>query len=117
MESQAAVQSRTLALMNNKYGMINKLTTKPGQRDPVVQILLGAARLQGGMRGCELYIVHTSPDAADVIWVTEAWRSKEDHETSLKNAEVRALIEKGRPMIASIDQTVTMPMGGKGLSG
>jgi quinol monooxygenase YgiN len=48
--------------------------------------------------------------------VTEAWRSKQDHEASLKNADVRALIEKGRPLIASIEQTITVPVGGKGLS-
>ena len=31
-------------------------------------------------------------------------------------ADVRALIEKGRPLIASIEQTITVPVGGKGLA-
>ena len=101
--------------MITKYGMINKIVAKPGQRDAIVQILLAAARKQGGMKGCDLYIVHTSPTEAEVIWVTEIWRSREDHEASLKSAEVRALIDKGRPLIASIEPMVTMPQGGKGL--
>jgi quinol monooxygenase YgiN len=101
--------------MTSKYGMINKLVAKPGQRDAIVHILLAGARMQGEMKGCDLYIVHTSPTEADLIWVTEVWRSKEDHEASLKSAEVRALIEKGRPLIASIEPTVTIPQGGKGM--
>lgn len=103
--------------MSAKYGMINKITTKPGQRDPLVQILLDGARRQGGMQGCELYVVHTSPTEPEVIWVTEVWRTKEDHEASLKSPDVRALIEKGRPMIAQIGPpTITVPVGGKGLA-
>ena len=101
--------------VSTRYGMLNRITTKPGQRDAVVQILLSGARMQGAMPGCELYVVHTSPTDANQIWVTEVWRTKEDHEASLKNAEVRALIEKGRPMIASIEPTITVPVGGKGL--
>jgi quinol monooxygenase YgiN len=102
--------------MSTRYGMLNRITTKPAQRDAVVQILLSGARMQGAMKGCESYIVHTSVTDPNQIWVTEVWRSKEDHEASLKNAEVRALIERGRPLIASIEQTMTVPVGGKGLA-
>jgi hypothetical protein len=42
--------------------------------------------------------------------------SKEDHEESLQNDEVRALVEKGRPMIASVVPTITNAVGGKGIS-
>ena len=96
--------------------MLNRVTTKAGQRDAVVKILLSAARLQCAMPGCDLYIVHTSPEDANLIWVTEVWRTKEAHEASLKSADVRALIEEGRPMIASIEPTITAPVGGKGLT-
>jgi quinol monooxygenase YgiN len=100
----------------NKFGMVNRLVTKAGQRDAVVDILLSGARLQGGMRGCEVYVVHTTPTDPNEIWVTEVWSSKTDHEASLQNAEVRTLIEQGRPMIASLVPTVTNAVGGKGLS-
>jgi quinol monooxygenase YgiN len=96
--------------------MVNKLVAKPGQRDAVVDILLSGAKMQGAMRGCEIYIVHTSTTDPNEIWVTEVWKSKEDHEASLKNADVRALVEKGRPMIESVVPTITTARGGKGLS-
>lgn len=98
------------------FGMVNRLVTKPGQRDAVVAILLSSAKLQGGMRGCEIYVVHTSTTDPNEIWVTEVWRSKADHEASLQHAEVRALVEKGRPMIASVVPTITNAVGGKGVS-
>jgi quinol monooxygenase YgiN len=101
---------------NTRYGMVNRIVTKPGQRDVVVDILLAGAKMQGGMRGCEIYVVHTSTTDPNEVWVTEVWRSKADHEASLQNAEVRALIEKGRPMIASIVPTITNAVGGKGIS-
>ena len=102
--------------MSTRYGMLNRITTKPAQRDAVVQILLSGARMQGAMPGCELYVVHTAPDDANLIWVTEVWRTKGAHEASLKSPDVRAVIEKGRPMIASIEPTITAPVGGKGLA-
>jgi quinol monooxygenase YgiN len=103
------------ARSSSKFGMVNRLVTKPGQRDAVVEILLSGAKMQGGMRGCEIYIVHTSTTDPNEIWVTEVWSSKADHEASLQNPEVRALVEKGRPMIASVVPTLTSVMGGKGI--
>ncbi len=50
------------------------------------------------------------------MWVTEAWTSREEHERSLEDKGVRALIERARPLIAEIgDRTELRPVGGKGL--
>jgi len=99
-----------------RHGMFGSLTTHPGKRDELVAILLEAARLQGAMAGCENYIVHTSESDPNKVFVSEVWRTREDHEQSLKAAEVRALIERGRPLIAAMgDRFETTPMGGKGL--
>ena len=105
----------TARAASTKYGMVNRIVTKPGQRDAVADILLSGARMQGEMRGCDLYLVHASATDPNELWVTEIWKTKADHEASLGNAEVRALIEKGRPMIASIVPAVTTPLGGKGM--
>jgi quinol monooxygenase YgiN len=99
-----------------RFGMVNKLIAKAGQRDAVVEILLAGANVQSGMRGCEMYVVHTSTTDPREIWVTEVWRSKADHEASLQNQDVRALVERGRPMIDSVIPTTTNAVGGKGLS-
>lgn len=47
--------------------MLNRITTKAGQRDAVVQILILAARLQCAMPGCDIYVIHQSPDDANLL--------------------------------------------------
>ncbi len=101
----------------NRFGMFGKFTAQPGQRDALVQYLLTAAELVSNAPGCDLYVVGTSASEPDTIWVTEAWRSKEDHDASLSLAGVRELIAKARPLIAAMgDPILTIPVGGKGLT-
>ena len=100
-----------------KHGLHGRLVARAGQRDALVQILLEAAALVADAPGCELYYVATSTKESDVIWVSEVWRRKEDHEASLKIPAVKALIERGRPLIAAPpEQTFTDVVGGKGIS-
>ena len=101
----------------NRFGMFGKLIAHRGRRDALVQHLLTAAELVGKARGCELYVVHTSPAEPDTVWVTEVWRSRADHDASLSINGVRELIAKARPLIAEIPEPIlTIPVGGKGLS-
>lgn len=52
----------------------------------------------------------------DAIWITEVWTDQASHEASLSLPAVRAVIAKGRPLIAGFgDSTVTVPVGGHGL--
>lgn len=100
----------------SRYGLSGKITATPGERDALVRVLLSAAELMGNAPGCELYIVHVSDTEPDAIWVSEVWKSKEDHDASLSYPGVRELISQGRPLIASMsDQLTTVPVGGKGL--
>ncbi len=62
------------------WGMIAKITTVPGKRDEMIEILKQSA---AGMPGCLSYVV--AKDAADenVIWVGEVWDSLASHDASL----------------------------------
>ncbi len=101
----------------NRFGMFGKVIARPGQRDALAQVLLDAAELVGKAPGCELYVVHTSPTEPEAVWVTEVWRSKEDHAASLSVKGVKELITKGRPLIAEMGEPIfTTPLGGKGLA-
>jgi quinol monooxygenase YgiN len=95
------------------YGLIGKMTAKPGQRDALAAILTAEV---SGMPGCLSYIVALDPKDADAIWITEAWDSQASHDNSLKLASVQAAIAKARPMIAGMEPgVVTTPVGGWGL--
>lgn len=96
------------------YGLIGKMTAQDGKRDQLVQILLNGV---AGMPGCLSYIVANDPSAPNVIWITEAWISKEAHAASLSLPSVKEAITKGRPLIVTMSAVAqTSPVGGHGLA-
>jgi quinol monooxygenase YgiN len=104
--------------MSERFGLIAKITAQPGKGDALAQVLLDAAREMEGdaVPGCELYVIARSPDEEDAIWVTEVWSDRESHAASLTRDSVKAVIERGRPLIAGFSERVeTVPLGGKGL--
>ena len=98
-----------------RYGLIGKMTARPGQRDALAQILSEGV---AGMPGCLSYVVAQDPSNPDLIWITEVWESKAAHDASLALPSVREAIGKGRPLIAGMETVAeTHPVGGSGLGG
>ena len=96
------------------YGLIGKMTAKSGHRGALIKVLLEDV---AGMPGCLSYVVAEDPASPDLIWITEAWESKEAHRASLALPSVRAAIAKGRPLIAGMESVAeTVPVGGHGLA-
>ena len=98
-----------------RYGRTGSMKTTQGHRDDVVAILLSGA---DGLRqaGCDLYVVALDPADDVTIWVTEVWRSKEDHAASLRLPETQAAIATAMPMLTG-DFTAqeTSVVGGLGV--
>ena len=65
---------------SSMYGLIGKMTAQPGHRDALVRVLIEGV---SGLPGCLSYIVALDPLEPEVIWITEAWQSKEAHGASL----------------------------------
>ena len=98
------------------YGLVGKLLAQPGHRDDLRDHLLDAARVLGANPDCLQYLVSTAPDDADGVWVSELWTSRAAHGASLEPEEVRAVIQRARPLIAGMsDRTELEVHGGKGL--
>lgn len=97
------------------YGLFVKFSAQAGKRDELVQHLLEAATLLEDSPGCIHYVVSTS-DEPDDVWISEVWSNKEAHDTSLEPDDIRALIQRARPLIAGMsDRTELLVRGGKGL--
>lgn len=95
------------------YGLIGKMTAKPGERERLAAILVAGI---AGMPGCLSYIVANDPADADLLWITEVWESKAAHLASLLLPSVKDAIAKGRPLIAGmVSVAETQPVGGQGL--
>ena len=56
------------------FGLIGKMRAQPGRRGELMEILLAAT---GSMPGCLSYVVAEDAADADVIWITEGWRTKQ----------------------------------------
>jgi len=97
------------------YGLIGKMTAHPGQREALTNALLKSANDMREMEGCYIYAISNATDDPNVIWITEVWRSKADHDTSLQREDVRAVITLARPLIAAIEGFEIAPLGGVGL--
>lgn len=101
--------------MSAYYGSHGQFTTRPGQGDELANILLSAAAGLRANEACLLYLVSRSPDNPDEIWVTEVWTDKAAHDASLQDEDVKAAIQRARPLIAAITATELRPAGGKGI--
>lgn len=84
----------------HKYALHGKLTAKPGMAADLEAILLRAAVAVATVKGCLVYLIGRDQDDPDSLWVTEVWDSKEDHDNSLKKAEIKAVIAEAMPLIA-----------------
>jgi quinol monooxygenase YgiN len=99
------------------YGCYVKFTTKPGQRNALVEHLLNAAANLENTAGCNLYIINTSPIEPEVVWVTEVWRSQQEHDASLTIEGAQEAIKQVIPLLAGSPEKIDLlPVGGKGLT-
>jgi len=97
------------------YGCYVKFTAQPGQRDALVEHLLRAAAEVSKGPGCELYIINASPTEPEHVWVTEVWRSQEEHDSSLTTEGAQVAIRQVLPLLAGSPEKIDLlPVGGKG---
>ncbi|MGB3587476.1 MAG: antibiotic biosynthesis monooxygenase [Tunicatimonas sp.] len=84
----------------NKYGLHGKLTATEGNGKKLASILLEASQLVASVQGCHLYLISQDQAHPNDVWITEVWDSQEDHDNSLKDEKVRALITQAMPLLA-----------------
>jgi quinol monooxygenase YgiN len=82
-----------------KYLLHGKLTAKPDAVNELTGILLKAAEGVSKVKGCNLYVISKDSNDKNVVWITEIWDSKEDHDNSLKAEDTRALISTAIPLL------------------
>lgn len=97
------------------YGMHVRFTAVAGEGDALAALLLEAAKGAETDADCRLYLVSRDPDDPDVVFVTEAWTSREAHDAALEVPATRELIGRAMPLIAGPPEaTHLLPAGGKG---
>ena len=95
------------------YGLIVKMTLRPGKRDEMIAILKESA---ANMRGCFSYVIAKDASDENVLWVSEVWDSAASHDASLSLPAVKGAIPRGQALVANFERiAVTTPVGGVGL--
>ncbi|NMM47654.1 putative quinol monooxygenase [Marinigracilibium pacificum] len=82
------------------YLLNGKLTAKKGHSEELASILIEASQLVAKAKGCHIYLISKdNQQNTDDVHITEVWDTKEDHDNSLKDDNVRNLIMKAMPLL------------------
>tara|TARA_R100000935_G_C2833621_1_gene166688 strand:- start:371 stop:685 length:315 start_codon:yes stop_codon:yes gene_type:complete len=84
-----------------KYGISVKFKSTNANRDKLASILLKASELVSSAKGCQMYLVSLDNEDPDIIWTTEIWDTKEDHDESLNVIGVKELIAQAMPFFSA----------------
>src|SRR4051794_28128438 len=95
-------------------GRYAKATAKPGRGEDLAAIMLEVAASLQEVPGCELYVINRDATDADVVWVTEIWRSQEDLDASLEAEGAQERIAQVREMVDGFERIDVEPLGGVG---
>jgi quinol monooxygenase YgiN len=72
-----------------RFGQHTRIRARPGKRDELLAKFVEAADMQHDNPACELTLVSASPDDPDVVFLTEVWKSADDHERARTSPEVQ----------------------------
>lgn len=87
------------------YGLIVKLTSAPGCRAELIEMMGGEN--SNTIPGCLSFIV--AEDAVDdnVLWITEVWASQEAHEVSLQSPPANQSLTQADTLIVAFEKVAT----------
>ena len=92
-------QGQSTDMTDTKYGLIASLRAKEGKAEELGKILLKASEMVSKSKGSISYVVSLDAEDNSLLWITEVWETKADHDASLKNPDVRALIGTAMPLL------------------
>jgi quinol monooxygenase YgiN len=76
------------------FSVYGRMTTQPGKRDEVADLIRESAESGGDASGLIAYSVNATLDEPDTIWVTELWTGKVAHDTTTHSEPVRKVTQQ-----------------------
>jgi len=100
-----------------RVGRYVRMMAREGQGDRLADTLLKVADGMRDAPGCELYVINTSADEDDVVWVTEVWADEEASDRALNGELGEVGIGDVLELLAGPPELVELtPLGGTGLA-
>ncbi|WP_300017653.1 antibiotic biosynthesis monooxygenase [Pseudonocardia sp.] len=101
---------------SGRVGRYVRMVAQPGRGAALADTLL---RVADGLRdapGCELYLINSSADESDTVWVTEVWADADASDRALSGELGEVGIGEVLELLAGPPELVDLtPLGGAGL--
>lgn len=102
--------------MASRFAQHTRLIAAPGKHDELVAKFLESVEIQRDNPDCELMLVSTAPDEADVVYLTEVWSSKEGWESARHSAAIQAWAASMPELVGGPPESLPLQVaGGTGL--
>lgn len=102
--------------MSSRFAQHTRLVAAPGKRDDLVAKFLESVEIQRDNPDCELMLVSTAPDQADVVYLTEVWSSEDGWNAARSSAAIRAWAESMPALVGGAPESLRLEVaGGTGL--
>lgn len=67
----------------SKFAYQYRFKAKEGEGKNLAEVLLQGEKLLAPVDSCLLYMVSIDQEKPDTVWVTEVWKTEEDHKNSI----------------------------------
>ena len=98
--------------MSHSFAMQVQMQASDGRGDDLAAIMIQAANAVKNMPGCQAFVVMQGMSNPDQVMITEIWDDQADHQASLKNPEIKTIINAARSLIAHMEHQVGRPLTG-----
>ena len=102
--------------MVSRFAQHTRLVAAPRKHEELVAKFLESAEIRRDNPDCELMLVSTAPDSADVVYLTEVWSSDDAWEQARRSAPVQAWAASMPALVSGPPESIPLDViGGKGL--
>ena len=92
---------------SGQWGLLGRMTAKPGKRDELIAALKESSR---DVPGKLLYLIQLEQDDPDAFWINEIWASKGAYDACLTMPQVGDWNARLAPLLAGMEhRTETVP--------
>jgi quinol monooxygenase YgiN len=115
-QDQTLSQTQQETQVMSRFTQHTHLVAAPGKRDELVAKFLESAEIQRDSPDCELMLVSTAPDSADIVYLTEVWSSEDAWEQVRRSAPIQAWAASMPALVSGPPESIPLEVvGGKGL--
>ena len=101
----------------SRFAQHTRLVAAPDKRNELVAKFLESVEIQRDNPDCELMLVSTAPEAAEVVYLTEVWSSEDAWEQARRSAPIQAWAASMPALVSGPPETIPLDVaGGKGLA-